>query len=311
MLSRRLLRIKVAQSLYSHIQSSETNVTRSTKELIHSSRKCYELYLMMIKLLPELREYANQRIELGRSKYKPSEQELNPNMRFVTNPLFDMIEDSDDYKGTISRLSWNDESQVVRSIYNSLVESEFYQQYMDAPEVGFADHKKLLVDIYKNLVEENQLIESFLEDNSIFWIDDIGYALGFALQTIKALNETNTQIAVPEPFKNEHQEFAVELLEKSILQHKENLTIIESLTENWEVERIALMDRILMSVAISELTNFSSIPVKATLDEFIEISKYYSTPQSANFINGVLDRAVNKLTSEGRIVKLGRGIIQK
>ncbi len=297
--------------MYGHLLGSESNVARTRKEMLHSASKCYELYLRMLRLLPDLRDYAKGRMEQARGKFKPTPQELNPNMRFVENPLFAQIEECPEFYSLTARYGWAEQESILRDLYKSLLESKFYQKYMEAEEVTFADHRKVLVEIYKNLIEENSLIESFLEDHSIFWIDDIGYALGFAISTLKSLESQEDVLSIQDQYTNEHDEFACELLERAILNHNSNIELIDSLVENWDVERIALMDRVLISVALTEFVTFESIPVKATMDEFIEISKYYSTPQSSTFINGVLDKACQELKSQGRIVKLGRGVLQK
>ncbi len=297
--------------MYGHLLGSESNVARTRKEMLHSASKCYELYLRMLRLLPDLRDYAKGRIEQARGKFKPTPEELNPNMRFVENPIFGMIEECPEFYSLTARYGWGDQEPILRDLYKGLLESKFYQKYMQAQEVTFADHRKVLIEVYKNLIEENDQIVAYLEDNSIFWIDDIGYALGFAISTLKTLKDPQDALSIAEQYADDHDDFATELLERSILNHGANIELMDSLVENWDIERVALMDRVLMSVALTELMSFESIPIKTTMDEFIEISKYYSTPQSSTFINGVLDKACEELKNQGRIVKLGRGVLQK
>lgn len=309
MLSRRLLRIKVAQGLYSHIQSGEKNIARTRKEFILSARQCYLLYLLIFQLLADIRGFALEKIEIGRNKMRPTPAELNPNMRFVENPILTLIDNSSALRSVIGKNSWGDHTQLLRELYTALTTSEFYQEYMDKEKVTFNDHKKLIRNILEQLLEDNQQLEEQLEEQSIFWLDDIGYTLSIALQTINVLSAKDTDLDLQEQYKDDHEEFAIELLEKSIIKYNDNITLIDKHIKNWEVERIALMDKILLTTAITELTCFPSIPIKTTLDEYIEIAKYYSTPQSGTFINGVLDNISTLLTQDGTITKTGRGLI--
>ena len=311
MLSRRLLRIKVAQAIYSHINSNETQIARTRKEMLHSSQKCFELYLMLIDMLALVHKYAVKRIELGKAKHLPSDIERSPNMRFAENPLLLMLQQSVELEQAMGSKSWGPDSKtLVKAIYQILINSTQYQEYMEKETVTFNDHKKIAVAMLE-LIEDNEDIEKTLEDTSIFWLDNIEYALSFAIVTINSIRAKDEDIVhMLEPFKNEDdREFALKLLEKTLLRVNENNEIINALTVNWELDRIAFMDRVLLMEAITELLEFEQIPIKATLFEYIEISKYYSTPQSNTFINGVLDKAVKDLTKKGQLVKLGRGLL--
>lgn len=308
MISRRLIRIKVAQELYGHINGGEKSVERTKKEFLSSTRKCYELYLLLLQLVCDVQKYAQKRIEIGKNKLRPTESELNPNLRFVENEVIRTICDSVELEKALGKISWGDHEAVVRDLYNKLVESDFYQEYMSKEVVTFADHRKVVINFYKRLIEENENLEAQVEEISIFWLDNIGYALGFVIQTIGELKKSGDELTINEPFQNEEdRDYGLRLLEVSIQNRDKYLGVIDEITKNWDLERIAFMDRILMVEAISEMVEFESIPIKATLDEFIEIAKYYSTPQSATFINGVLDKAAEVL--KGEIVKTGRGLI--
>lgn len=311
MLSRRLLRIKVAQAIYSHINSNETQIARTRKEMLHSSQKCFELYLMLIDMLTLVHKYAVKRIETGKAKHLPSDIEKNPNMRFAHNPLLTMIQQSVELEQAMGSKSWGPDSKpLVKALYEILVESTQYHEYMDKETVTFNDHKKIVVAMLE-LIEDNEEVEKTLEDTSIFWLDNIEYALSFAIVTINSIRAKDEDIIhILEPFKNEDdRQFAIKLLEKTLLRVNETNEIINALTVNWELDRIAFMDRVLLMEAITELLEFEQIPVKATMFEYIEISKYYSTPQSNTFINGVLDKAVKELTKKGKLIKLGRGLL--
>ena len=311
MLSRRLLRIKVAQAIYSHIKSNETQIARTRKEMLHSSQKCFELYLMLLDMLTLVHKYAIKRIEIGKAKHLPSDIELNPNMRFAENPLLILMQQSVVLEQAMGANSWGPDCKpLVKSLYLKLLATPQYEEYMAKETVTFHDHKKIAVTLLE-LIEDDEDVEKTLEDTSIFWLDNVEYALSFAIITVNSIKAKDNDIVnMLEPFKNEDdREFATKLLDKSLLRIVETTEIIESLTENWELDRIAFMDRVLLMEAITELLEFEQIPTKATLYEFIEISKYYSTPQSSVFINGVLDKAVKNLTKKGQLVKLGRGLL--
>lgn len=264
----------------------------------------------MLQLPVDVQKYALTRIEIGRTKLRPTPQEINPNMRFVENPILNLIDDSPNLHQALGNLSWGDHTQVIRSIYTQMAEAPFFQEYMEAPTVSFNDNRKIITGILSNFVEDNPLVEAQLEELSIFWLDDIGYALSVAVQTIDNIKPSDQDLNIPNAFKNEDdQQFATTLFDKTILHFDEYITLVDSITTNWDPERIALMDRVLMATAITEFVNCPTIPIKATLDEFIEISKYYSTPQSNVFINGILDKAANILTDKGEIKKIGRGLL--
>lgn len=308
MISRRLIRIKVAQELYSHIKSDEKSVVRTKKEFLASAQKCYELYLLLLQLIVDVEAYAEKRIEIGKHKHRPTDSELNPNTRFIENPIIAIIRDSVELEKAMGKISWGDHDVVIRDLYNKLINSDFYATYMAKETVTFADHKKVIHNFYKKFIEDNEVIELHVEEMSIFWVDNIEYALGFVLQTINEIKESKPVLEIGEVFQNEEdRDYALQLLEKSILSTDKYMGVIDQITKNWDLERIAFMDRILMVEAITEMVEFDTIPVRATLDEFIEIAKYYSTAQSATFINGVLDKAAEVLKDE--IVKRGRGLL--
>ena len=317
MLSRRLLRIKTVKALYSYFQSGEESIARSEKELSESIRKCYELYLMLIALAGEVAEVARERIAIAQAKMIPTEEDLNPNRRFVDNRVIARIEESTALADAMTRYkaSWRGQQALVKRLYQDMVEAPYYRQYMQAEvptdlKEAFAADKRLVLDFLANHIEDNDYLEEALEEMSMYWVDDIAYSLGLAMRTIGFLNENSTDLDVMPMYKSEDDKTYVEtLFRKALLNHEEYFGYIDKFTENWDFERIAFMDKLIMLAAITELIQFQTIPVKVTLDEFIEISKYYSTPGSSVFVNGILDKLVVWLTQEGKIVKTGRGLI--
>ncbi|WP_071135459.1 transcription antitermination protein NusB [Millionella massiliensis] len=317
MLSRRLLRIKTVKSLYSYFQSGGESLIRSEKELTESIRKSYELYLMMIALIGEVAEVARERIAIGQAKLMPTAEDLNPNRRFVDNRVIALIEQSAALDDAMVRYKagWSGQEALIKRLYQDMIAAPYYQRYMESPvpeteKEAFAADRRLVVDFLTTHIEDNEYLEEALEEMSMFWVDDISYSLGLAIRTIGLLNETSTDLDVMPMYKSDDdKEYVETLFRKALVCHEEYFGYIDKFTENWDFDRIAFMDKLIMLAAITELVQFPTIPVKVTLDEFIEISKYYSTPGSSVFVNGILDKLVVWLTEQGKIAKTGRGLI--
>ena len=317
MLSRRLLRIKTVKSLYSYFQSGGESLIRSEKELTESIRKSYELYLMMIALIGEVAEVARERIAIGQAKLMPTAEDLNPNRRFVDNRVIALIEQSAALDDAMVRYKagWSGQEALIKRLYQDMIAAPYYQRYMESPvpeteKEVFAADRRLVVDFLTTHIEDNEYLEEALEEMSMFWVDDISYSLGLAIRTIGLLNETSTDLDVMPMYKSDDdKEYVETLFRKALVCHEEYFGYIDKFTENWDFDRIAFMDKLIMLAAITELVQFPTIPVKVTLDEFIEISKYYSTPGSSVFVNGILDKLVVWLTEQGKIAKTGRGLI--
>ena len=311
MLSRRLLRVKVAKSLYAHLKSGSTSLPASQKNLVSSIDKAYDLYFQMMALIVEVARYAESRQELAKQKKLPTYEDLNPNRRFVDNGVIHLIATSDSVQDEIARrkLSWANYPDTIKDIYNRLTETTYYKEYMSATNSSFSDDRKFVETFYTSLDEDESLAE-VIDEMSLMWNDDLSFALYMVIRTVSNLKQSHTEVKVLPQFKSDDDlEFAKELFSASLLQFDENQEIIDKYTRNWDVERIAFMDNLIISVAISELTSFDSIPVKVTLDEWIDIAKYYSSPSSSTFVNGVLDKIVVELREKGKINKSGRGLL--
>lgn len=312
MLSRRLLRIKVVKALYAHFKSESDSLITSEKNLTASVDKTYDLYNQMLWLIVDVMRYASARIDLARTKKLPTWEDLHPNTRFIDNLVIHQIEGSEKLTSYLERksLGWVRYPELIKSLYDSMVRSDYYKAYMAAADSSYNDDRKLVEDFYLNEVNDNDLLEDVVEEQSAFWADDVDFALILTMKTIEACRKGQPDLPISSKFKNEDdREFYKELFRKAVVNYGEYLGYIERFTQNWDVDRIAFMDNVIMATAIAELTGFESIPVKVTLDEYIEISKYYSTPGSSHFINGVLDKVINVLREEGKIVKSGRGLL--
>ena len=312
MISRRMLRIKVIKALYAHLKSDADSLMASEKTLVASIDKTYDLYFLMLSLIAELAHYAEQRQELARKKQLPTYEDLNPNRKFVENAVIRLIAQSDAVNDHLAarKLSWAKYPELIKTLYSQLEQSDYFKSYMAHAERSWKEDLALVTDFYVRELEECEMLEEVLDEMSILWNDDLGFSLILVTRTLSNMRPSHTDVKVLPKFKSEEDlDFAMQLFEKAAIGYDNNLQQIERFTRNWDVERIAFMDNLIMATAVAELITFPSIPIKVTLDEYIEIAKFYSTAGSSTFINGVLDKAATSLQEEGKINKSGRGLI--
>ncbi len=314
MLNRRHLRIKVLQALYAYFQSDEENYRRTENELMQAVEKIYDLYIYLLLTFSELKSIAENRIEENKKKILPSEDDLHPNMKFVNNAIIALLEDDRELRRISEerKVNWvgDEHHEMFRKMFLQVKDSETFIDHMNNGMEGFEEDKQFAIDLFKTEIANFPLLYNYFEEKSIHWLDDIDLACSMVLKTIKSIEEGQMIDILPLYKKDDdEQEFIRVLLRKTISMDKENEALIDDLTKNWELDRIAKMDIILMKMAITELQIFSNIPTKVTLNEYIEISKFYSTPKSNGFINGILDKAIERLQKEKKIVKIGRGLI--
>ena len=313
MFSRRFLRIKVVKALYAHQTGAADTVTIEEKELLKGLDKDYDLYHYVLSLISEVKRYAEERIELARNKHLPTAEDLNPNLKFVTNEVVARIEaDAElDHILAIRKLGWAAYPELIKHLYVKMTESEYYKEYMASEGRSFAEDRRLVEEFYIQTVQDDEMLCSILEENSLTWGDAIDFVLIMVLRTLGGMKASQEKLPLQPQFKSdEDRAFVRRLFAEAVVGYKENLATVEQFTKNWDVERIAVMDNVIMTTALAELLNFDSIPVKVTLDEYIEIAKYYSTMGSSTFINGILDKIVEQLTAEGKINKSGRGLVE-
>lgn len=317
MLTRRHIRIKVFQTIYSYIFSNKNEVSIGKKELTYTLNKVYELYAIYLSVFSELKDFAQQKIEDAKNKNMPTEDELNPNMKFIENKVFGLLAENVELNNIIKqkKIKWHTEADfnVIKKIWQDTKASDRYREYMNSGEESLHEDKQFLIYIFKQFVITNELLYEILEDKSIFWNDDLDVIITAITTTIDDVREDSDKFYKLKPlFKDQDDEkFALSLFEKTLAEDRSNMSYINQQSENWDLDRLAKSDLILMSMAISEAINFPSIPIKVTLNEFIEISKFYSTPKSKNFINGILDKIFADLKHDGKIKKAGRGLINQ
>lgn len=314
MLNRRHLRIKVLQSLYAYFQSEDKDYTVAERELFEAIDRIYDLYIYLLLTFAEVKLQAERRIEENKKKIRPKEEDLNPNLKFVSNRIIDQLERSESLRRASedAKINWlGDENQeMFRKMFLTIRDSETYFEHMENGAEGYEEDRAFAIDLFKNEIANLNLLYNFFEEKSIHWLDDIDLACSMVIKTIKGFEADDNQVEIMPLYKDkeDEQEFVRSLFGETIRQNEENEALIDELTSNWELDRIARMDVLLMKMAIAELKVFKSIPTKVTLNEYIEISKFYSTPKSNGFINGILDKAIARLEKDGVIVKIGRGL---
>jgi len=310
MISRSLLRIKILQILYAHFNSDGSDRLKPEKDLVFSIQKAYDLYFYLLLLAVNIKKYAVSRIELALNKKLPTWEDLHPNTRFIDNEVIRQIEESAAFNKFIDecKLRWVNHPELIKNLYNRLIDSAYYQQYMERQSCNYDDDKQLLVDFYTIELEECDMFYETLEEQSIFWNDDIDFMVMMAIKTIKDICPDKTAF-LPLYKSGDDREFAFRLLRVSLEHHDEYRNLIETYIDNWDIERVAQVDNLILQMAINELIEFPSIPVSVTFDEYLELAKHYSTPKSSVFINGLLDKISADLTEKGIINKTGRGLM--
>lgn len=314
MLNRRHLRIKVLQALYAYFQGDEESLKKTEKELMQAIDRIYDLYLYLLLTFGELKDIAEHRMEENKKKILPTDEDLNPNAKFIENALIAQLQQSYSLRAASEDRSVNwlgdAEHEMFRKIFVQMREEETYLTHMNNGLTGYEEDRNFAIQLFKTDIANSPLIYHFFEEKSIHWLDDIDLACQMVIKSLKSMEE-GQPFRVMDLYKDEEdeQEFVRSLLRKTISMDSENLALIDDLTKNWELDRIAKMDIIILKMAITELQVFKNIPSKVTLNEYIEISKFYSTPKSHAFINGILDNAVERLKKDGKLTKIGRGLM--
>ena len=312
MLSRRVLRTKVVKAVYAHQQCENMTPVTSEKNLVLSIDRAYDLYFHLLALVPEIAEYAAERIRIGENKKLPTYDDLHPNRKFVENKVIARLVEDENLQIELSnrKLSWKNHRDLIVALYNALIRQPFYQKYMASEERSFREDAQLVSDIYMTMLEEFEPLDSALEEQSILWNDDLGFLLTMVSRTILSMRESHEAIKLMPQFKSEDDlDYAKKLLRYSIAGYDRISLLLDGSMNNWDIERVALMDKIILVTAISEAENFTSIPTRVTMNEYIDIAKSYSTESSGSFINGILDRIISQLVNDGKIVKTGKGLL--
>lgn len=307
MINRILIRIKVLQVIYSFYQNGNKDLQSAEKELLFSLQKSYDLYHYFLLLIVELTYQQKRNLETRKNKYFPTFDELHPNMRLADNRFAAQIEKNERLRkyAVEQGISWSNDLDFVKSILDTILRSELYAEYLKNPDDSYETDKEFWKTAFKTLICNNPDVDEYLEDKSIYWNDDIAIVETFVLKTLKKFDsESGPDMPLLPMFKDaEDKQFAVQLLRQTLLKGTDYRARIEKHLKNWEAERVANIDLLIMQTALAEILTFPTIPVSVTLNEFIDISKYYSTPKSATFINGILDSVIKELKSEKLLFK--------
>ncbi len=313
MISRRLLRVKVLQLLYAYYKNQDRTIAKAEKELFFSVGKAYDLYHYLLLLIVDVAFISEKKIEKSRSKIIPSHEDLNPNTRFIDNAVIKQLADNiqlNSYSDSHT-INWNDQEDYVRIVREKLLNSELYMEYMQSEDKSYNADKKFVEKFFTHIIAADEDFYSLMEEKSIYWNDEIEFIISMVVKTIKGFTKNDdTYTSLMSLFKDsDDEEFVKTLFRKTIINHADHLDLINKNTKNWDLERIAYMDILIMELALTEIKEFPSVPVKVSFNEYLEIAKYYSTSNSSNFINGILDKLVNELKENGTVKKVGRGLI--
>lgn len=313
MLNRRHLRIKVLQAIYAHFQGDGDNLKVEEDNMLTSIEKIYDLYLYQLSILIELLHEAQKEREEVRTKYFPTEDDLKPETNFTRNRILQQLAGSESFKKLIhqKKISWQGNLELVRKMFRKMRTTDEYKEYLRNPQPTFDDDREFILGVYRRYIFDDELVESYYEELNIHWMDDVFVVNSGILKTLKGMEE-NKPLQLSELYKDpkEDKDFVKNLFRRTILRSEEYEEWIKNKAQNWELDRIAIMDILLMKMALCEVLEFPSIPIKVTLNEYIEISKSFSTPKSNAFINGILDKLVADLKAGGQIKKTGRGLIE-
>ena len=307
MINRVLIRLKIVQIVYAYYQNGGKNLDTAEKELFFSLSKAYDLYNYLLLLMVEVTKQANKRLNAAKNKLVPTKEELFPNTKFVENRFIaqlevnkQLLEFSNNQKKT-----WENEADFVKTLCDKILESDIYMEYMASETSSYEEDRELWRKLYKNIIFNNIELDQVLEDQSLYWNDDKEIVDTFVLKTIKRFDEKNgaKQELLPEFKDEEDQDFARRLFRRTILNADYYRHLISENTKNWDLDRVAFMDVVIMQIALAEILSFPNIPVSVSLNEYVEIAKLYSTPKSGGFINGTLDGIVNSLKKENKLTK--------
>ena len=320
MLNRRFLRVKALQEIYAYHQSNDTDLAKAERHLLENVDALYELFVYQLSFCVEVKRFAERRIEENRHKHFPTEEDLNPNLKFVNNLIVNALENN---KHLLSleekyKIDWADyREDFIRINFNKIIAYPEYQEYMNNGQNSFEDDKQFLLTLIDTYMAEDSFLYDFYSDRKLAFNSDYQLAVYLFWKYISEMPHSfNENTKLPPVYNsetevNEDKKFVVKLFEKTVLHADEYMEMVKANISNWDYDRLALMDKILIYMALTEFCEFQSIPVKVTINEYIELSKFYSTPDSRRFVNGMLDKLVTVLKADGKIVKTGLGLVDK
>lgn len=318
MLSRHIIRSKTLQAIYSYVVGGSSDISKGRRALVDSVEDMRDLVHYQISALLELRDIAERKIEENRHKMVPTTEDITPNLTFVENPLLLHLRDNAAVQNEINglRLNWSDMNDQFRKLYKDVQEWSEYKKYMESGEQDFAQHRQFIVKLFKKFIAFDSNLRATYEDRNIFWGEDsvlTGLMVHAWLKSYDPEKPATTEFpALLKPSEglgdDDDRTFMIRLFDKTVLNIDKYDSIIEKHLRNWDLERIIVIDMLIIKMALTEITQFDNIPVKASMNEYIELSKKFGTPKSNSFVNGILDKIIVELKAEGQINKSGRGL---
>ena len=319
MLNRRILRIKAFKVLYSSVLADNMTLAHAESQLDASCEAARDLYIYMLGIVSPLTEVARQRIESAKAKFNPTEEEKNPNMKFADNALAKLLDADPDFQKIFNKkkFSWQQYDLFLKKVMTSVSGKQYYADYMASPVTGLAEDCKLFTRIFEEEFVDSEELEKILEDKSIYWNDDLGYSLTWCCKTLKSFAK-GERWELPALYQSEMMTgegvesdklFVRRLLQASFTGFEKYSAMVAENVSGWEKERLFSTDVVLIAMGLAEAVTFPTIPVKVTINEYVEISKFYGTPKSRSFVNGLLDRLIQNLADEGKISKTGKGLL--
>lgn len=303
------------QALYGFFQSDTKDLAKSERDLFNGIDKIYDLFIFQLAFLIELKHVATTLMEDAKTKHLPTQGELNPNLKFIENKFINQLSENIHVQREINnrKISWNNEFELVKKVFNTIKVSPEFEKYMNVNDDSYATHRDFVLEMFTEYIADFELLNHLYEEKNLHYGDDIYIVNPMVVKQIELFKENSTpDFHLMSLYKDKEEDmlFVKDLFRETAMRNEEVEKMIGDKTKNWEVERIALMDVLLMKMAITEILHFSSIPVKVTLNEFIEISKMYSTPKSKIFINGILDKIVADFKAGNMLNKVGRGLME-
>jgi len=312
MINRRHIRVKVMQSVYAMIKSYDDDVLKEEKFIKYSIKRMFDLYVLLLDLLVEVQKLAEEKQEISKKKYLATEEDLSPNRKFVENKLIKKIAESSSltlYKEAQNLDNWSKDDEYIKIIWDLLQNSDLFSNYLNCSDDSFNSDKDFVVTFFKEIVAPNSKLAEYFEGENITWVDDIPFVNTWVVRSLTKQKFANA-FKLGSLYKNQDdQDFVTDLFKKVILNHHSFENDIKIHTPNWETDRIADMDMILIKMGVCEFLNFPFIPTKVSINEYIEIAKDYSSEKSGYFVNGVLDKLSREFLKDKKIVKVGRGLL--
>lgn len=319
MLNRRILRIKAFKTLYGSVLSDNMSLPQAESQLELSCEATRDLYIYMLGIVSPLTAIARDRIEAAKAKFNPTEEEKNPNMKFAQNALAVLLDEDVDFKKvfTKKKFGWQQYDLFLKKVMSSVVTKDYYAEYMASEERSLAQDCELFTRIFEEEFVDSEELEAILEEKSLYWYEDLPYALTWCCKTFKSFAKGEGFSMPPlyqsELLKGEGVEsdkfFVRKLLQSSYAGYEKYSALVADSVTGWEKDRLFSTDVVLIVMGLAEAVSFPTIPVKVTINEYVEIAKHFGTPKSRSFVNGLLDKLVQSLTEEGQIVKEGKGLL--